>query len=142
MGYESETDTFFYLSGIEGEDLSFMSFSYYPQDTQKDCNYLGKVRINLLPLPDSDFTLILPSCKVIICLHKLSPMPEPDVLVVKKGTNILSRTSGKIPSPLSDTVRSLLPAGEIITSTRISLSDCLPQASRAFFFYFMKTCSI
>ena len=26
MGYESETDTFFYLSGIEGEDLSFMSF--------------------------------------------------------------------------------------------------------------------
>ena len=25
----------FYLSGIEGEDLSFMSFSYYPQDTQK-----------------------------------------------------------------------------------------------------------
>ena len=36
MGYESETDTFFYLSGIEGEDLSFMSFSYYPQDTQKD----------------------------------------------------------------------------------------------------------
>jgi len=24
MGYESETDTFFYLSGIEGEDLSFM----------------------------------------------------------------------------------------------------------------------
>ena len=35
MGYESETDTFFYLSGIEGEDLSFMSFSYYPQDTQK-----------------------------------------------------------------------------------------------------------
>ena len=133
MGYESETDTFFYLSGIEGEDLSFMSFSYYPQDTQKDCNYLGKVRINLLPLPDSDFTLILPSCKVIICLHKLSPIPEPDVLVVKKGTNILSRTSGKIPSPLSDTVRSLLPAGEIITSTRISLSDCLPQASRAFF---------
>ena len=96
MGYESETDTFFYLSGIEGEDLSFMSFSYYPQDTQKDCNYLGKVRINLLPLPDSDFTLILPSCKVIICLHKLSPIPEPDVLVVKKGTNILSRTSGKI----------------------------------------------
>ena len=85
MGYESETDTFFYLSGIEGEDLSFMSFSYYPQDTQKDCNYLGKVRINLLPLPDSDFTLILPSCKVIICLHKLSPIPEPDVLVVKKG---------------------------------------------------------
>jgi hypothetical protein len=79
MGYESETDTFFYLSGIEGEDLSFMSFSYYPQDTQKDCNYLGKVRINLLPLPDSDFTLILPSCKVIICLHKLSPIPEPDV---------------------------------------------------------------
>ena len=46
MGYESETDTFFYLSGIEGEDLSFMSFSYYPQDTQKDCNYLGNVRIN------------------------------------------------------------------------------------------------
>ena len=88
MGYESETDTFFYLSGIEGEDLSFMSFSYYPQDTQKDCNYLGKVRINLLPLPDSDFTLILPSCKVIICLHKLSPIPEPDVLVVKKGTII------------------------------------------------------
>ena len=97
MGYESETDTFFYLSGIEGEDLSFMSFSYYPQDTQKDCNYLGKVRINLLPLPDSDFTLILPSCKVIICLHKLSPIPEPDVLVVKKGTNILSRISDKIP---------------------------------------------
>ena len=47
MGYESETDTFFYLSGIEGEDLSFMSFSYYPQDTQKDCNYLGKVRIKI-----------------------------------------------------------------------------------------------
>ena len=35
MGYESETDTFFYLSGIEGEDLSFMSFSYYPQDTKR-----------------------------------------------------------------------------------------------------------
>lgn len=38
-----------------------------------------------------------------ICLHRLNPMPELDVLVVKKGTKILSRTSGKIPSPLSDT---------------------------------------
>ena len=82
MGYESETDTFFYLSGIEGEDLSFMSFSYYPQDTQKDCNYLGKVRINLLPLPDSDFTLILPSCKVIICLqeHRAKYLPHCQIL--------------------------------------------------------------
>ena len=31
-------------------------------------------------------------------------MPEPDVLVVKKGTKILSKTSVRIPSPLSDIV--------------------------------------
>lgn len=72
-------------------------------------SYLGKVRIKLLPLPTSDFTLILPSCRVIICLHKLNPMPEPDVLVVKKGTNILSSTSGRMPSPLSDIVNAVFP---------------------------------
>lgn len=44
-----------------------------------------------------------------ICLHRLNPMPELDVLVVKKGTKILSRTSGKIPSPLSDIVNVGLP---------------------------------
>ena len=140
MGYESETDTFFYLSEIEGEDLSFMSFSYYPQDTQKDCNYLGKVRINLLPLPDSDFTLILPSCKVIICLHKLSPIPEPDVLVVKKGTKILSRTSGKIPSPLSDIVNVGLPLEKNFIS--MFLSVLRSHVSRAFFNKLISTCSI
>ena len=37
---------------------------------------------------------------ILICLHRLNPMPELDVLVVKKGTKILSRTSGKIPSPM------------------------------------------
>ncbi len=80
-------------------------------------SYLGKVRIKLLPLPTSDFTLILPSCRVIICLHKLNPMPEPDVLVVKKGTNILSSTSGRMPSPLSDIVNAVFPVESFFTFT-------------------------
>ena len=80
-------------------------------------SYLGKVRIKLLPLPTSDLTLILPSCKVMICLHKLNPIPEPDVLVVKKGTNILSSTSGRIPSPLSDIVNVVFPAESFLAFT-------------------------
>ena len=46
-------------------------------------SHLGKVRTKQLPFPDSDFILILPSCKVMICLHRLNPMPEPDVWVVE-----------------------------------------------------------
>ena len=87
------------------------------QDANIKGSYLGKVRIKLLPLPTSDLTLILPSCKVMICLHKLNPIPEPDVLVVKKGTNILSNTSGRIPSPLSDIVNVVFPAESLFTFT-------------------------
>ncbi|GCB36447.1 hypothetical protein KGMB02408_33920 [Bacteroides faecalis] len=61
--------------------------------------------MKLLPFPDSDFTEILPLCRVFICLHRLNPMPDPDVFVVKKGTNILPDIFGNIHSPLSDTVK-------------------------------------
>lgn len=46
--------------------------------------------VKQLPFPTVDFTIIFPPCRFIICLHRLSPMPEPDTFVVKNGTNILS----------------------------------------------------
>lgn len=61
-----------------------------------------------------------------ICLHRLNPMPELDVLVVKKGTKILSRTSGKIPSPLSDIVNVGLPLEK-------TLSQCFIRSPLARF---------
>ena len=48
-------------------------------------------------------------------------MPELDVLVVKKGTKILSRTSGKIPSPLSDIVNVGLPLEKNFISMFLSV---------------------
>ena len=59
-----------------------------------------------------------------ICLHRLNPIPEPDVLVVKKGTNILSSTSGRIPSPLSDIVNVVFPAESFlapITTSQVGI---------------------
>lgn len=75
-----------------------------------------------------------------ICLHRLNPMPEPDVLVVKKGTKILSRTSGKIPSPLSDIVNVGLPLEKNFIS--MFLSVLRSHVSRAFFNKLISTCSI
>ena len=57
-----------------------------------------------MPFPGVDWTVMFPPWRFIICLHRLRPMPEPDGLVVKKGTKILSCTSGKMPSPLSVTL--------------------------------------
>jgi len=75
-----------------------------------------------------------------ICLHRLNPMPELDVLVVKKGTKILSRTSGKIPSPLSDIVNVGLPLEKNFIS--MFLSVLRSHVSRAFFNKLISTCSI
>ena len=61
--------------------------------------------VKQLPFPISLLAEILPPCKFMICLHKLSPMPLPVGFVVKKGTKILSKTSGRIPLPLSQTER-------------------------------------
>ena len=66
--------------------------------------FIGKVIVKQLPLSGCDVTAISPPCSLTICLHRASPMPEPLGLVVKKGTNILSVTSGNMPSPLSVTV--------------------------------------
>ena len=69
-------------------------------------------------------------------------MPEPEGLVVKNGTKILSCTSGKIPSPLSLTVirHCHERAGSIFTSIR----GCsfLLHASLAFLIRLISTCSI
>lgn len=67
-------------------------------------------------------------------------MPELDVLVVKKGTKILSRTSGKIPSPLSDIVNVGLPLEKNFIS--MFLSVLRSHVSRAFFNKLISTCSI
>ena len=50
-----------------------------------------------------DWAVMVPPCSLRICLERLSPMPEPLRLVVKKGMNILSITSSRIPCPLSIT---------------------------------------
>ena len=101
-------------------------------------SHLGKVRTKQLPFPNSDFTLILPSCKAMICLHRLNPIPEPDVLVVKKGTKILSKTVGRIPSPLSDIANVGLPLEKNFIC--ISLSAFRSHVSRAFFNKLISTC--
>lgn len=59
------------------------------------------LNINSVPSPKVDFTEILPSCTLIICRERLSPMPEPVFLVEKKGMNIFSSASGSMPGPLS-----------------------------------------
>ena len=61
----------------------------------------GKERRKQLPFPAVLCTLICPPCRLIICLQRVRPIPEPLFLVVKKGTKIRSVTSGSIPSPLS-----------------------------------------
>ena len=69
-------------------------------------------------------------------------MPEPEGLVVKNGTKILSCTSGRMPSPLSLTVirHCHERAGSIFTSIR----GCsfLLHASLAFLIRLISTCSI
>ncbi len=42
-------------------------------------------------------------CSLNICRERLSPIPEPCGFVVKNGIKIRSKTSGKIPGPLSIT---------------------------------------
>lgn len=64
-------------------------------------------------------------------------MPEPSVLVVKKGTKMRLMTSGSIPVPLSLMVK-LTPArgaGEALTLI------CVARASRALRMMLMNTCS-
>ena len=111
--------------------LDYTLFPTYPNSSVKQ-----------LPFPTVDCTVIFPPCRFITCLHKLSPMPEPEGLVVKNGTKILSCTSGRMPSPLSLTVirHCHERAGSIFTSIR----GCsfLLHASLAFLIRLISTCSI
>ena len=63
--------------------------------------YAGSTTLKVVLSPGCDEAVIVPPCKVTICLQILNPMPEPFVLVVKNGTNMRFNTSGIIPLPLS-----------------------------------------
>ena len=63
----------------------------------------------MVPFSEELSTDIFPWWRIMICLHRLSPIPEPPDLVVKKGMNILLIASGAIPGPLSLTERLALP---------------------------------
>ena len=81
---------------IINQNINLKTF-FYPQQRN--------FSVKQLPFPISLLAEILPPCKFIICLHKLSPIPLPVGFVVKKGTKILSNTSGRMPLPLSQTER-------------------------------------
>lgn len=102
----------------------------------------GNISVKQLPFPISEETVMVPPCRFMICLHKLSPMPDPDGLVVKNGTNTLSITSGRMPSPLSRTVRLQTFPGTCSNSTSICGAVFCPQDSLAFLIRLISTCSI
>jgi hypothetical protein len=52
-----------------------------------------KTSVNIAPSPRAETHVIVPLCNLIICLDRLSPMPDPDSFVVKNGMKILSITS-------------------------------------------------
>lgn len=64
----------------------------------------GRTTVNRLPFPISLATVIVPPYEVTIRLHVANPNPVPRFLEVKNGRKILSRFSGWMPSPVSDTV--------------------------------------
>src|SRR5262249_55728521 len=64
----------------------------------------GSTRRNSVNAPGSVSTSILPPCCLTMMswlIDRPSPVPSPAGLVVKKGLNIFSRTTGGIPVPLS-----------------------------------------
>ena len=61
----------------------------------------GSTTLKVVLSPGFEEAVMVPPCRVTICLQILNPMPEPLVLVVKNGTKIRSITSGNIPLPLS-----------------------------------------
>ena len=61
----------------------------------------GSTTLKVVLSPGFEEAVMVPPCRVTICLQILNPMPEPLVLVVKNGTKIRSITSGRIPLPLS-----------------------------------------
>ncbi len=86
----------------------------------------GNVTVNVVPCPGTDIASIAPlraSMTILCTLAKPNPVPSWMCPVVKNGSKILERYSGKIPCPKSRTViakqgvaRSLSAA--IISSTR------------------------
>ena len=90
----------------------------------------------------TEFTSILPLCNRIICRDKLRPMPLPSFLVVKKGTNILSRTSVGIPRPLSCTSIKVFPSLVLAVLISIVGFSTSLAASIAFLSKLMRACCI
>ena len=60
-----------------------------------------KFIVNVVPFPVSDLAIMVALFISRICLERLSPMPFPSGLLVKKGINILDKFSGVIPVPVS-----------------------------------------
>ena len=63
----------------------------------------GRTIVNRLPFPISLSTLIVPPYEVTMRLHVANPNPVPRFFEVKNGRKILSRLSGWMPWPVSDT---------------------------------------
>src|SRR6516164_11108297 len=81
----------------------------------------GRVIMNSVNEPGSVSTSILPPCCLTMMswvIERPSPVPSPVGLVVKKGLNIFSLTSGGIPVPLSRIrISTLLPRSLVVANT-------------------------
>lgn len=100
----------------------------------------GRVTVKVVP-EEVESKEIAPPCMLTIWRERLRPMPEPPLLVVKKGRKMLSAASGLIPHPLSDTEIMNLWFGwsPLVDTITVGFSS---MDSTAFFIRFMSTCSI
>src|SRR5665811_269643 len=103
----------------------------------------GSDTVNVVPSPTVLLTSISPPWASIIPYDTASPSPTPlpSGLVVKNGSKILARFSGRMPSPLSETWSNTTPSPLAVdTVTRRSVRLCV--ASAAFSTRLSTTCWI
>ena len=62
----------------------------------------GRVMVKVVPEGEESKETV-PPWRLTIWRERLSPMPDPPLLVVKKGRKMLSAASGLMPQPLSAT---------------------------------------
>ena len=73
----------------------------HPQyDRHPSLSQAGSTTLKVVLSPGFEEAVMVPPCRVTICLQILNPMPEPLVLVVKNGTKMRSITSSIIPTQL------------------------------------------
>src|SRR5436309_4089397 len=98
----------------------------------------GTVTSTRVPLPSSDWMLIVPPASQMIDRQIVNPRPLPFGLVVKNGSRTRERCSGAIPDPPS--VMTITTPSSRYWAATVSLPP-RPVASRAFVSRFNSTCS-